>query len=400
MTPSLFILHGNGTLLNRGCEAIFRSTVALLRGEFGPCHLINAPTGRDPPEIIPSDDPHMTHVYRPRLERWTFAWAMYHLRRRLPGITSEPFEEYLPRADAVLGLGGDTYSLDYGSPRDLFRVNDITLKAGKPIVLWGASVGPFSGDPEFEKWVVQKLKRVTLICARESETVAYLAGLGVSENVRLVADPAFVLEPEPVDLDQDGLTFLSEPCVGLNLSPMMQKHWHRETPWLEYATRCVKAVADAVDLPIVLVPHVLTPTAINDDVAFMSKIADQLPELDSRLFVVRRPYTAGQLKWLIARLECFAGARTHSTIAALSSCVPTFSIGYSMKSRGINKDVFGHDHWLLSLDGLRAEALAERMVQLREAGSEIRDHLRRTMPNYRDRARQATKYLKQVVGAG
>ena len=35
------------------------------------------------------------------------------------------------------------------------------------------------------------------------------------------------------------------------------------------------------------------------------------------------------------------GARTHSTIAAYSSGVPTLVIGYSVKSRGIATDLFG-----------------------------------------------------------
>ena len=37
----------------------------------------------------------------------------------------------------------------------------------------------------------------------------------------------------------------------------------------------------------------------------------------------------------------FVGCRTHSTIAAYSTCVPTLVVGYSIKSRGIAKDLFG-----------------------------------------------------------
>ena len=35
------------------------------------------------------------------------------------------------------------------------------------------------------------------------------------------------------------------------------------------------------------------------------------------------------------------GARTHATIAAYSTGVPTLVIGYSVKARGIAKDLFG-----------------------------------------------------------
>ena len=39
----LFILQGNGPMRNRGCEAILRSTVSILREEFGPSRFINVP---------------------------------------------------------------------------------------------------------------------------------------------------------------------------------------------------------------------------------------------------------------------------------------------------------------------------------------------------------------------
>ena len=57
---------------------------------------------------------------------------------------------------------------------------------------------------------------------------------------------------------------------------------------------------------------------------------------------------ATELKGYIAMCSFFVGARTHSTIAAYSSNVPTLVIGYSVKSRGIAKDLFGtYDNYVL-----------------------------------------------------
>ncbi len=52
-------------------------------------------------------------------------------------------------------------------------------------------------------------------------------------------------------------------------------------------------------------------------------------------------YNAKELKGYISRCRAFVGARTHSTIAAYSTGVPTLAIGYSVKARGIAKDLFG-----------------------------------------------------------
>ena len=41
------------------------------------------------------------------------------------------------------------------------------------------------------------------------------------------------------------------------------------------------------------------------------------------------------IKGYISRCELFIGARTHATIAAYSTGVPTLVLGYSVKARGI-----------------------------------------------------------------
>ena len=59
------------------------------------------------------------------------------------------------------------------------------------------------------------------------------------------------------------------------------------------------------------------------------------------------------LKGYISRCSFFVGARTHSTIAAYSTGVPTLVIGYSVKSRGIATDLFGtYDNYVLPVQEL------------------------------------------------
>lgn len=52
----------------------------------------------------------------------------------------------------------------------------------------------------------------------------------------------------------------------------------------------------------------------------------------------------------------FIGARTHATIAAYSSLVPTLVVGYSVKARGIARDLFGTEkNYVLPVQLLRKE---------------------------------------------
>ena len=48
-------------------------------------------------------------------------------------------------------------------------------------------------------------------------------------------------------------------------------------------------------------------------------------------------------------MRFFIGARTHATIAAYSTLIPTMVLGYSVKSRGIAKDIFGEEKLVLNL---------------------------------------------------
>ena len=66
--------------------------------------------------------------------------------------------------------------------------------------------------------------------------------------------------------------------------------------------------------------------------------------------------SAEELKGYISKCCFFIGARTHSTIAAYSSKVPTLVIGYSVKSRGIATDLFGtYENYVLPVQELKEE---------------------------------------------
>lgn len=308
-----------------------------------------------------------------------------------------PYEKHLRNAAAVLALGGDNYSLDYGIPHDFFRAIEITLNHGRPFVLWGASVGPFSSNPEFERFAARRLRETTLICARESLTVEYLASIGVAENVRLCADPAFLLRPDAVPLAGYQRLILDEPCLGLNLSPLVGRYHPSGDPkeWRRLAAACVDALAAVTRMTIVLVPHVVLPG--NDDHAFMQEVLGQVGPRSGKIILLDRSYNARQLKGIISRLTCFIGARTHATIAALSSHVPTVSIGYSMKARGINRDLFGHTDWVIEIGKLSAEALADKAAQLLDQATTVRAHLKEVMPSYAEKARSAGAHLRTIL---
>ena len=91
-----------------------------------------------------------------------------------------------------------------------------------------------------------------------------------------------------------------------------------------------------------------------------------------------------KLKGYIARCRFFVGARTHATIAAYSSCVPTLVIGYSVKARGIAKDLFGtEENYVLPVQQLREpDQLTNAFHWLEAREDSIRMHLTSRMQEY------------------
>ena len=66
-----------------------------------------------------------------------------------------------------------------------------------------------------------------------------------------------------------------------------------------------------------------------------------------------------ELKGYISQCRFFIGARTHATIAAYSSCIPTLVMGYSVKSRGIAKDLFNdYAHFVVPVQDLESKEIS------------------------------------------
>ena len=100
-----------------------------------------------------------------------------------------------------------------------------------------------------------------------------------------------------------------------------------------------------------------------------------------------RDHKAEELKGYISRCRFFIGARTHSTIAAYSSCVPTLVVGYSIKANGLAKDIFGTiDNFVCPVQTLdNEEDILNKFIYILKNENKIKRHLENMMPGYKKR---------------
>ena len=92
------------------------------------------------------------------------------------------------------------------------------------------------------------------------------------------------------------------------------------------------------------------------------------------------------------------GARTHATIAAYSSAVPTLVIGYSTKAKGIARDLFGSEtHYVLPVQQLRRKNDMEKAFDwLNFNRSQISEHLQKIIPEYSGTIKKAAKKIQNL----
>jgi polysaccharide pyruvyl transferase WcaK-like protein len=409
-----FVLAGNWAYSNRGCEAIVRGTTSVLRQAAGECRFISNYFREETcTDAQRETAPDIVHRPFPYLKRYSLPWIREQIarkvfRRPISGGVVRALERSLREANAVLMLGGDTFTPDYGNADVYFGLSSLAVAHKLPVAIWGASIGPFTADPDFERWAAARLAEISLLCVRETETLAYLAGLGLKDNVVLAADPAFHLQPSACELPAEIETALNDGCIGLNLSPFLHWHTHRGqfasfeeslAVWVRAAAAIVRGLLRRFPEPVLLIPHVRSEMGSQwrDDYLFLRRVAQEVRESEGVL-MADPDLNAAQSKWLLGRVRLFAGARTHATLAAISSNVPTLCIGYSLKARGIAQDVYGHLDWLVRGEELDdPSALCDRLVSLGEQEEAIRSHLERVNPEFRRRVRAAAQRFVELT---
>jgi polysaccharide pyruvyl transferase WcaK-like protein len=164
MSLKKILLVGNGPYLNRGCEAIVRGTMEIIRKEFGSGFDVDAFSYLKPSYVQSQQEAESDTAiknYSLWNKRWSRDWWELQMVRRF-GISkdcpSARLRNSLKNADAALLVGGDNYTFDYGFPYNHIEVNNFIQKAGVPLVLWGASVGPFDSLPDLKPVILDHLK--------------------------------------------------------------------------------------------------------------------------------------------------------------------------------------------------------------------------------------------------
>lgn len=387
------VLYGHTGSNNRGCEAIIKSTVALLEKEGIECDIATYRAEEDRRAGI--DKLGKLIEYRSYNGRQS-------LTRLVNGIMKKvfhyeyPYEAFIQKdvfgavkqfGSAVV-VGGDTYCYGRGPCVSSYNLLKFTKRNGAKAVLWSCSIGKEDLDQE----KISYLKRYDVIFPRERVTYDNLLNAGIPEGkLHLMSDSAFVLPAEKVKLPEGFSNVLAyNPSFTLGRTTNREQLFECRVALLRY-------LLEHTDLKIALIPHVYAENY--GDARTCQELARRL-NCPERIFLFDREYSCGELKYIISKCRMLIAERTHASIAGYSQQIPTFVIGYSVKSIGIARDLFGTEEgYVISYKDVRNdEDLIQPIMDFVFREEAIRQQLEKVIPAYKQKTVMATKRLAELLG--
>lgn len=383
----IFYMHGGSE--NHGCEAIVRSSAKILTNY--PILFSNAIKQDEKYGLSQVAD--LKNVAKPN--KYSLPYFKFYLQKKLNQSTEKFYQKIYhclleQESQLCFSIGGDNYCYN-DSPKELAYVNSKLKDKNNKTILWACSIEP---NLITQSDIIKDLNQYDCIFARESITYNALLHSDIRTKVFIYPDPAFTLSYKPLNIENS----YHEEIIGINMSPLVQLKNGNPKLVFENYKKLIEHILDSSRNKILLIPHVVWENS--NDISPLSLLYKEYK--NTKRISLINDGNCMELKSSIAQCRFFIGARTHATIAAYSTCVPTLVVGYSVKSKGIAKDIFGTDeNYVIPVQSLRHEDdLTKAFQWLMGHEDEIRTHLKTFMPSYISKAWEAGKKIKELFDTG
>lgn len=292
-------------------------------------------------------------------------------------------DEVLPEIERldlfILGGGGILFDAEAN-----VYLREVTLaqERGVPVMVYAVSAGPLQ-DPTAQKVVQACLSRADVVTVRERRARQVLEEIGVHREIEVTADPALLLESEPLPPDalkHEGLE--GRPCLvgvsvrepGVAAPDIDDQHYHA------LLANAADYMVDRLDADLVFVPMERRVQDMQHSHAVIAQMA-----CADRATVLKGEYTSGQMLSMVGHFAFAVGMRLHFLMFAALQRVPFVALPYASKVLGFLEDLEMPMVPLQRLDAGRLIAHLDRSWDLR---SEIQAKIDRVLPGLQARARE------------
>lgn len=380
------VLYMHGGSGNHGCEALVRTTAKIVKEATDSDVILWSQTVSEDKkygisEVV--DDIVATDSVNKNSIGFLWAYFKFKILKRNDAL-HKLFIKKLFKDSVAISIGGDNYCYPWSAKQGVELDKEIRQYCKKN-VFWGCSIEEEFMTPN----VVQDLKGFDLITVREPLSYKVLKNHGISAVQ--VADPAFLLDKKELPLPNG---FIEGNTVGINVSPLINDYENGDSIAFNNYVKLIEYILSNTDMNICLIPHVVWE--YNNDRKPLNSLYEKFK--DTKRIIMLEDCNCEELKGYISRCRFFVGARTHATIAAYSTCVPTLVVGYSIKSRGIAVDLFGtYDNYVVSVQNMKTDSeLTEAFKYFMDNENEIKNTLCDVIPKYKEKARIAISEVRKL----
>ena len=330
------------------------------------------------------------------------------------GFTRHPGAKAFLEADAILDASaGDSFTDLYGARRfqSVLLPKLLALRNRIPLILLPQTFGPFRSSRSL-RVATKVVRAATMVWARDEQSYSVVRRLTGDafdpSRHRCGVDMAFLLPAHrPATLPTRIGDWLSEadeeqPVVGFNVSGLIfndaasaASRFGLRTDYPRAVGTFLAELLERTRARVVLVPHVLTaPGHPESDVRAAEQVRRQLGEqARDRVEVLPPDYSPAELKWIIGQMSWFCGTRMHSTIAGLSSGVPTVALSYSIKTAGVFRTCQMGD-CVLELRGSTTSDVVRGLLKSWQRRQAVKQRLAMSLPKVRQ---AATDQMDEIV---
>jgi polysaccharide pyruvyl transferase WcaK-like protein len=292
----------------------------------------------------------------------------------------------------ILGGGGILYDSDVDMfLREVFLAHEL----GVPVMVYAISAGPLLVRSARER-VRDALDRTAVLSVRDRPTRQLLEELGVRRDIIVTADPALLLEPEPLTLDDIVRAEAIDPearLIGFSVrepgpaAPDLDvDSYHR------LVANAADFVVDRLDAEVVFFP--MEPRGF--DVQHSHGVVANMQHAQHAT-VLKSNYSPGQILTLLAHFQFTIGMRLHFLIFSALAGLPFVALPYASKVTGFLQELGFEAPPFERMSPGRLIAHIDRAWDLRE---DLRAHIRRALPGLKTRARQNNELALDVLRAG
>jgi polysaccharide pyruvyl transferase CsaB len=288
----------------------------------------------------------------------------------------------------VFGGGGILYDRE---AEIYLREVLLAHELGVPVMVYAVSVGPLR-QRATRQVVSEALAKVELVTVRDRQARRLLEDIGLQREAIVTADPALLLEPEPLPedaLQREGLD-RSRRLVGLSVrepgpaAPEMDVgHYH------SLLANAADFIIQRWEADIVFVPMERSQMDMQHSHAVVSRM--RYPQ---RASVLKGEYSAGQVLSLLGHLQFAVGMRLHFLIFAALQGVPFVALPYANKVAGLLQDL---EMEMPPLDNVNVGGLIATIDQSWDLRSQLRGRIREKLAPLQARARETNQHLVKLL---